>query len=162
MEPTGEHPRDRYDMEYELRYSIRLLDRYRNLARNADLTLTLVTLLGLSSAAGSLVNSSPTLATVAGGLLTVTSILHIVYKPAETKILAAEHRKRYTDLWSRISHLDDDSFDAHLIKLHGDDLSVPEGLKLIAELDIARELDLDDSNLVEYLTPWNRLLRFCS
>ncbi|MDL4861421.1 hypothetical protein NPJ88_003655 [Halomonas elongata] len=162
MQPDGEHPRDRDDMEYELRYSIRLLDRYRNLARNADLALTLITLLGLSSAAGSLVNSNPTLATVAGGLLTVTSILHIVYKPAEAKILAAEHRKRYTDLWSRIRQLDDDSFDTQLIRLHGDDIAVPEGLRLATEIDVARELDLDESSLVKGLTFWNRLMRFCS
>lgn len=162
MQPAEDRPRDRSDSEYELRCSIRLLDRYRNLARNADLGLTLVTLLGMSSAAGSLINSNPVLATFAGGILTVTSILQIVYKPAEAKIHATESRKRYTELWSRISQLNDEEFDACLIQLHGSDIAIPEGLRLVAEIDTARELDLNEDELVARLTGWNKLLRFCS
>lgn len=162
MTAAAERPRDRNDTEYELRYSIRLLDRYRNLARNADLSLTLVTLIGLSSAAGSLVNSSPVLASTAGGLLTVTSILHIVFKPTEAKVHATESRKRYTQLWSRQHQLDDAQLDTELIKLHGEDVAVPEGLRLVAEIDTARELNLDESEPMERLGTWNKLLRFCS
>ena len=162
MEQPTEIPRNRDDMEWELRYSIRLLERYRNLARNADLGLCLKTLVGLSGAAGSLFSSSPILASLAGGLLTISSILQIVYKPAEAKVYAAESRKKYTDLWSDTYKLTDEEFDIRLIKMHGNDIAVPEGLGRVAEIDVARQLDLDDKELVKRLTRWNKLLRFCS
>lgn len=162
MEEVEDVPRNRSDMEWEMRFAICLLSRYRNLARNADLALTLVTLIGLSSAAGSISNSNALLASFAGILLTLTSILQIVYKPAEAKVHAAVSRKMYTDLWSETYKLSDEAFDSRLIKLHGEDIGVVEGLRLVAEIDAARQLNLKDKKLVKQLTFWNKFLRFCS
>ncbi|UBR49799.1 hypothetical protein KF947_21225 [Halomonas sp. FeN2] len=164
MDTEQSIPRTRDDMEWELRFAICLLSRYRNLARNADLALTLITLIGLTSAASSLINSdsSALLASIAGGLLTMTSILQIVYKPAEAKVHAAVSRKMYTDLWSETYHITHDEFDRQLIKLHGEDIGVVEGLRLVAEIDTARQLGLKDKKLIKQLTRWNKFLRFCS
>ncbi|WP_339935178.1 hypothetical protein [Vreelandella glaciei] len=162
MDTEQSVPRTRDDMEWEIRSAICLLSRYRNLARNADLALTLFTLVGLSSAAGSIFNASPTLASVAGVLLTVTSILQIVYKPAEAKVHAAVSRKMYTELWSQMRQLSDEELDNRLIKLHGEDIGVVEGLRLVAEIDTSLQLDLNTQAQVERLTSWNKFLRFCS
>ncbi|CAM0557122.1 hypothetical protein EHLJMEHL_02210 [Vreelandella titanicae] len=162
MEEVINVPRDRQEVEWELRTAICLLSRYRNLARNADLALTLVTLVGLSSAAGSVFNSSAVLASVAGVLLTMTSILQIVYKPAEAKVHAAVSRKMYTDLWSESYKLSDAEFDKRVIKLHGEDIGVVEGLRLVAEIDTTLQLGLEDKELIARLTSWNKFLRFCS
>jgi|GEM_PF-6480039 len=162
MEEAEDVPRDRSDMEWEMRFAICLLSRYRNLARNADLALTLITLVGLSSAAGAIFKSSPPLASLAGVLLTFTSILQIVYKPAEAKVHAAVSRKMYTDLWSETYKLSDEAFDSRLIKLHGEDIGVVEGLRLVAEIDTARQLNLKDKKLIKQLTRWNKFLRLCS
>ncbi|GED46426.1 hypothetical protein HME01_22780 [Vreelandella aquamarina] len=162
MDTEQSVPRTRDDMEWEIRSAICLLSRYRNLARNADLALTLVTLIGLSSAAGSIFNASPILASTAGVLLTMTSILQIVYKPAEAKVHAAVSRKMYTDLWSQMRRLTDEELDDKLIKLHGEDIGLIEGLRLVAEIDTSLQLNLDDSDQVKRLTGWNKFLRFCS
>ncbi len=162
MDTEQSVPRTRDDMEWEIRSSICLLSRYRNLARNADLALTLVTLIGLSSAAGSIFNASPALASTAGVLLTFTSILQIVYKPAEAKVHAAVSRKLYTELWSQMRRLTDEELDDKLIKLHGEDIGLIEGLRLVAEIDTSLQLNLDDSEQVKRLTRWNKFLRFCS
>ncbi|WP_447956524.1 hypothetical protein [Vreelandella sp. EE7] len=162
MDTEQSAPRTRDDMEWEIRSAICLLGRYRNLARNADLALTLVTLIGLSSAAGAIFRASPVLASVAGVLLTLTSILQIVYKPAEAKVHAAVSRKMYTALWSQMRDLSDDEIDRQLIKLHGEDIGVVEGLRLVAEIDTSLQLNLDDTEQVKRLKRWNIFLRACS
>lgn len=162
MDTEQSVPRTRDDMEWEIRSAICLLSRYRNLARNADLALTLVTLVGLSSAAGSIFNASPALASIAGVLLTITSILQIVYKPAEAKVHAGVSRKMYTELWSQMRRLSDEELDNQLIKLHGEDIGVVEGLRLVAEIDTSLQLDLNIQAQVDRLTSWNKVLRFCS
>lgn len=147
---------------WELSYSMCLLNRYKNLARNADLTLTLITLVGLATAAGSIPNSNGILASTAGTLLAVTSILQIVYKPAEAKIHAAVSYRMYAQLWSEHRVLSEEEFDRRLIKMHGEDIGVIEGLRLVAELDTAQQLNLDEGDLNKQLTAWNKILRFCS
>ncbi|QFU01255.1 hypothetical protein FIU83_06345 [Halomonas sp. THAF5a] len=163
MEATKpeDRPRNRDDMEYEIRYSIRLLTLHANLARNADVLLTGATLLGLAGGVGSMVNQSGILASVAGGALTVVAVAQVLFKPAEKKLQANFRKQSYADLWSRFRRLSDDEIDSELAKLHGSDLNEIEGLRLIAEFDVCKELGLDETELTP-MTTWNRLLKAVS
>ena len=157
----NDRPRDRSDMEYEVNYSIRLLTLHCNFSRNADLLLNAATLLGLTSAVGSFVDTNSVFATIAGALLAIVAVTQILLKPSEKKVEAKFRKQLYSDLKVKWGKYTDMELDSELSKLHGSDSNEIEGLRLVAEYDVRNEMGIITSDLPP-LNWWNKFLRFCS
>lgn len=138
--------RDRDQIEFEIRYSIRLMTRQSRFYARIDALLVFLTLLGSSSAVGAFFTNMPSLAGFAGFVLIATTITQFVVKPAEKSIYSKEAKKRYANLLSQSQSLDDPKLDSLLWQAHGKDIDDIKSLNTIAYNDVLLELGREGKN----------------
>ena len=149
-------PDTRADTLFNLRYAVRVLERYAHLWHNAGVTLKFSSILSGTAALASLTGQVVLLAVAAGIFFAVMQALELALAPADRATAASLQRREYARLLAQGCQLGDEALAAQYAGLVAEDgIHVPQGLKLIAYNDVVRERGLDSAALY---TNTNRLL----
>lgn len=145
------------DLQAEIRYAIRLVERTARLYRKVQTTSIALAILGGSAAFATLTGALPAWLTVAGAVLfAISGAVLIAVRPADKAAQNESDIRRYKALLLKSVKMPDDLLAEALEETHQGDAPEIEPLRDVAYNDIALELGRPDA--VVPLTRLQRLL----
>lgn len=124
--------RSKYQIECDIRYSVRLWELQARFWSRFGILLTLISLIGGAAAVASVVAKSPMIATISGVILAVSAALGHALAPATRLAEGKERLRAYSDLRARALGMDASALDEELRRLEVSDYLTLESLRHLA------------------------------
>ncbi|NQD37459.1 hypothetical protein HPT27_10505 [Permianibacter sp. IMCC34836] len=150
-------PRSHYEAVTDVKYANRLMLITGRFLRRMDKVLTGAQLLLGTAAVGGLIATKPTLATVAGVLIAVLSLVQILWEPAIKAHICEQQRKQWAALLGVASELELNELDKRIAAIRAETTPEIDLLRVPAYNQVMLEISRS-----EYQLPESRWQRFMS
>lgn len=149
-------PRSHYEAVNDVKYGQRLMLITGRFNRRLDKMLTGTQLLLGTAAVGGLLATMPTLATIAGVLIAVLSLIQILCEPAIKAHICEQQRKRWVALLGVAPDLDLNELDKRIAAIREESVPEIELLRVPAYNQVMQEISRSEWRLPE--KSWHRFM----